>query len=321
MSTTPPTGQPNLPAETETAAVVGPVLVNLPLGKPLQEAEASNVLRASDTPIVVLAGAVKSGKTTLLASLHDAFQRGPFAGYMAAGSQTLVGFEERCFDSRCASGGDEPVTQRTQLEEGVLFYHIKVRKESLESPIKQLLLADMSGEHYDGALDSAQALRSLTIIRRADHFVHLVDGGKLASKELSAHTKANALMLMRRCLEEKMLDDDARVDILLTKWDIVLARLGEDSADAILRSERKAFSSVEKRVGRLRVTPIAARPHYKSTLKPVYGLDELLHSWIEEPPRKVTPKARLLRLAGSWLPFDTFAVREAPGLFARGPDD
>lgn len=321
MSTTPPTGQPNPPAVAEpTAASAGVEFVNLPLGSPLQDAEASDVLRASGAPIVVLAGAVKSGKTTLLASLHDSFQRKPFAGYLAAGSRTLVGFEERCFDSRVASGGETPVTQRTKLEEGILFYHIKVRREELNSPIKQLLLADMSGEHYEGALDSAAALQGLTIVRRADHFVHLVDGGKLGSAELNAHTQATALMLMRRCFEEKMFERDAKLDILLTKWDLVLTRSGEKKADEILQSARAAFSPFEKRLGRLRVTPIAARPHYKSLLKPGYGLGDLLQCWIEEPPRKVTPQTRRLPRVTLRAPFDTFALGEAPDFFVGDSD-
>ena len=147
-----------------------------------------------------------------------------------------------------------------------------------------------------------------------------MDGGKLASKDLSAHTQANALMLMRRCFEEKMLEPDAKVDILLTKWDLVLARSGEEKADEILRSQQEAFRGFEKRVGRLRVIPIAARPHYKSPLQPAYGLGDLLQCWMEEPPRKSAPQARRLPLTTLRIPFDAFALREAPDLFARDSD-
>jgi len=321
MSTSPPTEPLNPQSGAEATATVGEVFVNLPLGKPLGELDASDVLRATDAPVVVLAGAPKSGKTTLLASLHDGFQRTPFAGYLAAGSRTVMGFEERCFDSRTASGRKTPVTQRTRVQEGIVFYHMKVRKQDLLSPIKQLLLADMSGEHYEGALDSATALRALTVIPRADHFVHLVDGGRLASKDWSGHTQANALMLMRRCFEEKMFDSDAKVDILLTKWDLVLARVGEEKAGELLRSQQEAFRGFEKKLGRLRMMPIASRPHYKSALQPAYGLSGLLQSWMEETPRKSTPQARQLPLTTLQIPFDSFALREAPHLFERNSDD
>jgi hypothetical protein len=313
---------PILPVPPQSAAPEAQdALVNLPPGRPLKEEGASDLLRAYAAPIILLAGAAKSGKTTLLASLHDSFQRKPFAGYLAAGSRTLMGFEERCFDSRAASGADEPTTLRTRPADGLLFYHVKLRNEDLRTPIKHVLLADMSGENYSGALDSATELHALTIITRADHFVHLLDGGNLVSKESSAHTKSNAMMLMRRCFEEEMLEKDAKVDILLTKWDIALRRCGEEKAQETLRQQSDAFNTAfGSRVARLRVTPIAARPHYKSTLQPAYGLGDLLRSWVDEPPRKSQPQLRLLRLAPPHNRFDAFALREAPEFFEGGHD-
>src|SRR4051794_25398831 len=119
-------------------------MVDLPKGKPLTVEQASEVLRDTGAPVVVLAGAVGSGKTTLVASLHDSFQRAPFADYLSAGSQTLIGFEERCFDSRASSDGESPTTVRTTTEEGQLFYHLRLRATHLGQPIRHLLIADMS---------------------------------------------------------------------------------------------------------------------------------------------------------------------------------
>lgn len=300
-------------------AGVADEFVNLPSGKPLQEDGASSLLRAHAIPIILLAGAAKSGKTTLLASLHDSFQSKPFAGYLAAGSRTLMGFEERCFDSRASSGGDEPTTLRTIRADGLQFYHLKLRKEDLKTGIQHALFGDMSGEYYSGALDSAAELRALKIITRADHFVHLIDGGTLASRGWSAHTQSNAMMLMRRCFEEGMLEQTAKVDILLTKWDLVLGRGGEDGAQKIIEQQRNAFNTAfGRRVARLRVTPVAARPHYKSTLQPAFGLGELLRSWVDESPRRTEPQLRLLPVPPVSNQYDAFALREAPELFAGG---
>jgi len=320
VTTMPPTGPASPAMQPPEKAGASDELVNLPLGKPLGEVDASEVLRASGAPIVVLVGAPKCGKTTLLASLHDGFQRAPFAGYVGSGSRTLIGFEERCFDSRAASGGEKPVTLRTRHQEGILFYHMKLRDQDLSSPIRQLLLADMSGEHYEDALDSAIALRALTIYRRADHFAHLVDGGRLASNHLSGLTRANALLLMRRCFEERMFDPDAKVDVLVTKWDLALDRIGQEKATNILHSLEQALGVFEERLGRLRIIPIAARPHYKSALQPAYGLGNLLRSWTEEPPRKSTPRERRLPRTNLQTPFDKFALREAAHLYAKADD-
>src|SRR5258708_23306651 len=80
---------------------VKPVFINLPSGKPLTSKEASSLIRATGSPLVLLAGEVGSGKKTLLASLHDAFlfEAPGFGVYIADGSSHLICFQERCFDS------------------------------------------------------------------------------------------------------------------------------------------------------------------------------------------------------------------------------
>ena len=177
----------------------------------------------------------------------------------------------------------------------------------------------MSGEYYERAIDSAAEMRELTIIRHADHFVHLVDGRKLASEELRHRTHSIATMFMRRCFEEQMLGSDARVDILLTKWDIVVDCCGLDGAQDLLERFHRAFiERFAAHVARLRVTAIAARPHYKSPLEPGFGLSELFRSWVDELPRQLAPRmSPLIFPTAASRPFDTFAVREAPDIFEK----
>jgi hypothetical protein len=302
----------------EKVPPTSPVLVDLPTGKPYRVAEVSEILRASLTPIVLLAGSAKCGKTTLLASLHDNFERAPsFAGYLSAGSKTLMGFAERCFDARAASGGDIPTTQRTIRADGLLFYHLGLRNEDLRSPTKHLLIADMSGEIYETAMNSGVELRKQTIIRRADHFVHLIDGGRLANDEFRALTRANASLLFRRCLEEQMFEPDAKVDVLLTKWDIAIARCGTESkAQDVLKAARDEISKqMEGKVARLRIEAIAARPHYRSKLKTAYGLVDFFRSWVEEPPRRSEPRVQKFPRVNVDGMFDRFAFRELPEMF------
>jgi len=301
-----PTPQPAVPKAD--------LAINLPGGKAFTDAEASHILRENIAPVVVLVGAVKSGKTTLIASLHDNFQWGPFAGYLAAGSGTLIGFEERCFDSRHESGSENPETLRTRFEEGLIFYHIKARDEQLNTPIQHLLIADMSGEYYERASDSAVEMRDLTIIRRADHLVHLIDGKKLASEELGQRTRSIAAVFMRRCFEEQMLGPNARVDILVTKWDIVLARLGSDGVQTLLKSlEALFFERCAARVSRLRVMSIAARPHFQSELAPGFGLQALFRSWVDELPLQLAPRTRPVIFAtATRRPFDAFGIQGNP---------
>jgi hypothetical protein len=291
--------------------------IDLPSGKPLNSNEASQIIRRTGAPIVLLVGAVESGKTTLLASLHDSFQRSlSFANYISAGSSTLIGFEERCFDSRAESGAIEPSTLRTTFDEGLMFYHLELRVEDRTRGIHHLLIADMSGEFYERAMNSAAETKELTIITRADHFVHLLDGANLASKTLKDHTRANALLLMRRIFEQNMLRDNARVDVLITKWDIVLKRFGAEGAAGLLNEYRQIFQTKwGKHVGRLNVQSVAVRPHFTSDLRVGYGLSDVLARWLEEPQTQLQPVRKRIPMTTLSRTFDDFAVKEAPDLY------
>jgi len=305
----------------ENVPPTSPSLVELPTGKPYRPVEVAELLRANLTPIVLLAGSAKCGKTTLLASLHDNFERAPsFAGYLSAGSRTLMGFAERCFDARAASGGDTPTTQRTIRAAGLLFYHLALRNEDLRTPIKHLLIADMSGEFYETAMNSAAEMRKQTIIRRADHFVHLIDGDRLTNDEFRSLTRANASLLFRRCFEEHMFEPDSKIDVLLTKWDIAIARCGTESkAQDVLKAVRDEITKqMEGKVARLRIEAIAARPHYRSKLRPAYGLIDFFRSWVEEPPRMSEPSVQRFPRVDVDGMFDRFAFRELPEMF-EGP--
>jgi len=87
--------------------------IDLPRGQALTTSEASQISSAKRSQLIVIAGEVKSGKTTLLTSLFHCFQKGPFSGYMFAGSKTLVGFDLRCFYARTACEKDRMDTART----------------------------------------------------------------------------------------------------------------------------------------------------------------------------------------------------------------
>ena len=286
----------------------------LPPGTAMTEDTLSSILRDYSTPIIVLSGAAESGKTTLIASIHDSFQWSPFAGYLFSGSQTLLGFEERCFDSRASSEAPKPSTIRTRPEEGVRFYHLKLRIQDLASPIRNLVIADSSGEFYERATNSSSEMMETTIIRRADQFAFLVDGDRLTSEY--AHTMSNAEMLMRRIFEEGILGIDARVDILLSKWDLVVSRLGDNGSDRLSQEFQDEFDRrFRRKAGRLRITPVAARPDPGSNLRPAHGMAELFQSWVEEPPRRVQQRFSRLRVPTPCRPFDAFAFRQAPEMF------
>jgi len=157
-------------------------LIDLPSGEALTEDQTTQVLNSDATSAVLVAGPTGSGKTTILTSLYEAFLEAPFANYLFAGSQTLVGFERRCHEGRRESGRVAPDTTHTSMREGVRFLHLKLARHGRESlSRKHLLLSDISGELFKRLRDSSDAVKSIQSIRRANYLCIVIDGKKISA--------------------------------------------------------------------------------------------------------------------------------------------
>jgi hypothetical protein len=110
---------PNLraPFESEVSSlpVSEEVYIDLPLGEELDLNGAAEIMGASLSRVIVVAGDVNSGETTLIAALYDKFNEAPFANYLFAGSKTLVAMERRSHLARLTSGALRPNTERTPV--------------------------------------------------------------------------------------------------------------------------------------------------------------------------------------------------------------
>lgn len=286
-----------------------PQEVELPLGQALTIPECYQIASARRVQLVVIAGAVKSGKTTLIASLFHSFQRGPLGGYLFAGSKTLIGFDQRCHDARTASNRYRQAMERTKSREERALLHLRVRPEVDMSRSIDLLLTDLSGEDFKDATNSIEECQSVPLIKRADHFVLLVDGERLSSNDSRQGARNEAQMLLRCCLDAGQLGNRSLVDVVISKWDILSTSEAAANAEAFTEAMGESLSKqFAKRLGRLRFHKIAARP---DTCEFVLGngLDELWPSWLEETPNSVLPWVPTKRKAPAYCEFDRFDQR------------
>jgi uncharacterized protein YbjT (DUF2867 family) len=292
----------------------GPWL-DLPEGADLDSVGADRVARAATTRVILLAGAADTGKTTLLASLYECFQRGPVAGYAFAGCETVFGFERRAYLGRIECGRPGPDTARTSLTTVPRWLHLRVRDRQAEEPLRSLLFSEIGGDFVRLARNSTDECRRLTLARRADHFAILVDGAGLIQRQQRLAVTNDAGLLLRSCLDAEVLGRFSFVDVLFTKWDLVL-RSGERTE---IEQFLEAFASrtrqlCQPRLGRLRFVQIAARPAPGSPLGFGHGLSELLASWTAESPA-VAQRGTV----AAWAPegtseFDRFLWRQLPAL-------
>jgi hypothetical protein len=263
-----------------------PDVVQLPSGDALDLLTAAQVTAAFDARVIVIAGAEASGKTTLITTIYEAFQAGPFAGFRFAGSRTLVGFEQRCHRARIASGAAAADTDRTKVERPRLL-HFAVHSTEPGTTRQHVLLTDIAGEIFRLARDSTAECKKIGLLLRADTFVVLLDGKKLADPKTRADAAADGLSLIRSCLDAKMIGRATHLNIVVTKRDEVEAK-GQAALDYVEHVRNDAEQRFGTRVGRLAFTRIAARPIAGRGLDFAHGCDALVEQWVRQR-RQMTP--------------------------------
>jgi hypothetical protein len=257
--------------------------VSLFPGTDLSSEQARAIMAGSRCRVVVVAGMPRSGKTTLMAALYELFQRGPFAGYHFAGSRTQLGFDERCHRGRTASRRHEEDMERT-LPGEVGFLHLAVRVEDGTQQTQHLLFTDISGETFrDDVRNSTLGTRALEVLRRADHFLLLIDAAALADLAQRQKALADARIIFESCLQEGMIGPRTHVQVAYARWDLTPKAGTPEEMQLRTFVERVVepkFCAFKPRVASLSITPIAARPTGER-LYLGYGVDALLNQWVE----------------------------------------
>lgn len=207
-------------------------------GDEIYEDKLDSITHLYSTKLVLLIGDSEAGKTTLLASLFDKFQKGPCAGYNFAGSRTQLGFEKRCFLARWTGSGKKiPDTERTKSL--IMHYlHLAIRNQKGAAPIEHLIFTDVSGEQFRIIRDFESEMRKFNVIKRADHIFYLVNGEQLVDLNLRQKTKINTIKLVERAIECGMLNGCTPFDIVITKFDRIQGQL--ESINSFFVSDLKS---------------------------------------------------------------------------------
>lgn len=287
--TTPPQGPPSsAPVTPQSSVAASPVtvldVIDLPSGNELDALAAAELQGAQLVRLIVVAGPVGAGKTTLITTLHDLFQTGKIGDHAFAWSRTLPAFERRCHLSRIASERSVADTERTKFGE-VRYLHIQISGPELRDHLLDLLFTDVSGESFELARDSIAECQRLHFLKMADHFLLLIDCEKIIDRKKRSQVIHDAMMLLRSCLDSGMLSASCFVNVLWTKYDFVAAAENGGHASFLEKATEEFQKLFGSRVGRLSFRKVAARPADVDGLEFGYGLPELLQEWATESPR------------------------------------
>lgn len=258
-------------------------ILELPHGEALTIGETYKITSSRKVKFIVLAGPSDSGKTTLVTTIYHMFQKGPLAGYWFAGSETLWGFEQRAYPTRIRSDNASPQIPKTRR--GISDAILHLRLSGCQSNVFQdLLITDFSGEDYKSIIGNVDSARSeFGVIKRADHIVLLIDGDLISQKRYRNGAELESLQLLKTISDAGLISNNACVNILISKYDLVLQRgIDDSSINDFIRSLNVKFK--EKFSGQLkelRFSNIAAMPHDKEDLEIGYGLKLLIQNWVK----------------------------------------
>ncbi len=244
---------------------------------------------AADRPVrlVVTAGAVDCGKTTLLAIVYELFQTGPVASIQFAGCDTLPAFEQRCHLSRADSENEKPETSRTPyIGPHPEYLHLKIQEGADSDVHTDFLFTDVSGEMFEHARNSTVECKRLTFLLRAAHLIVFLDCEKAMRPDKKWSMVQDAKSLLQSCLDSDMLSPDCYVTVVWAKVDYYEAAKDKQAVEAFVTNVQEDFTAAfGKRIPHFKFHRAAARPTRFPHLKMGYGVRELLSDWIAYWPQ------------------------------------
>jgi hypothetical protein len=233
--------------------------------------------------VVLILGEIKAGKSSLLVELWtELLIRGHVGGFKIAGTVTALAFEERAFGSRLASGTEIPDTRRTH-EEDDGFLHLRLQDK--DGHLTELLLADVSGEHFTRIREGVPLEDELYWVSRVDRFLLLVDGAGVANPTSREITLTRSTRLLHALRLSAKAADTSRVAVVLSKEDLLTA----EQTEAYDMAEASLLTLAQRVDAGATAWRVAVRPHDHGEPR---GLETLV-AWFCEADRQMTPQKPL----------------------------
>lgn len=273
--------------------VGGKSVIELPLGSDLSAENLAAFRLSRPVRSIALVGAHRSGKTTLVSELYNAFCKGPFQGFKFAGSRTLEGFERRLWEARLQSRRTAADTPRTSINAGLVYLHLSL----LRPDRTQIDLAwgDRAGEAFK-AIQSAQTIDDIpSEIASSSHITLLLDGARLADIGERQNAIQETYQTLWKLTALGAVDHSQRIGIVTTKVDLLHDPAVRQQADDLHARLRRQCSQLHGSIGELTFyeTSVRTKTPRADDEEPRLGLAKLLHHWSETfsrtPERLVQP--------------------------------
>lgn len=217
----------------------------LSLGQALNEKELYRLSSRLPTRIIYVLGPVGSGKTTFESMLYAFFLKNIDKNILFAGSETLVGFEERLNYLRIKSGNSDAQMERTNKDERRCFLHLNLLDIKLNYRYN-LVLSDISGETFDNCNSNrANMEQDLPYLDMAKNIVLFMDGESLLDNSKRQGSVMKIKFFLKTFKSSRFYNGKPNIDIVISKNDVIYDKTKQDKNDFIDNIENQ-FRNFEK---------------------------------------------------------------------------
>ena len=217
----------------------------LSLGKALNEKELYRLSSKVPMRIIYVLGPVRSGKTTFESMLYAFFLKNIDKKILFAGSETLVGFEERLNYLRIKSGNSDAQMERTNKDERRCFLHLNLLDVKLNYHYN-LVFSDISGETFENCNSNrANMEQDLPCLDMAKNIVLFMDGESLLDNSERQGSVMKIKCFLKTFKSSRFYNGKPNIDIFISKNDVIYDKTKQDKNDFIDNIENQ-FRSFEK---------------------------------------------------------------------------
>lgn len=250
----------------------------LPSSGMLTIEDADALLRWRPASIVAIVGERNGGKTTLVAEIYERFLRGPFAQVLFTHSLSLLGFEQKTFQSRTESGAELPNTPRTSKQDGLRMFHLAVTGE-VDLRRTDLLISERAGEVYREIRDQPARAGELLEVKKAAAVALIIDGQRVLDSRRRAEVFASVRNVLRALADGGVIAPTAQVQLVTTKCDLLDSDEAAEARDALSEFEVRTSASYAGRFAAIEAFRTVARDP-RGVSEPARGIAPLLQSWL-----------------------------------------
>ncbi len=287
-------------------------VIELSLGKALNESETYDITSEFKTDIVIIAGPSGCGKTTLITTFYHIFQKNSIDSFLFNWSKTLLGFEQRAFNARIISKKASPKPPKTQRGVSDAILHLGIFCKKREK-FYNFLLSDFSGEDYKEVIGNADlAKEDFGIVKSASVFAVVFDGELLVTKQKRNGEIFSGKKLIDTFLGAGLINYNTKINLIVTKYDLIIEKSNEDPIiknkignliSEIREKYQERFLSIE-------CFNIAAMPIDTENCAIGTGLNELLKNWTAPVKNTIWSLKAQSFQAENLSEFDRFSYRD-----------